>query len=537
MLSDRSSFLASFQSKHLMAGVFLACSMAFLMPLQAHAQSNPETSAYRTLEYQVINQIHRLRNSARISVLKYDDAASAVARQHAEAMAEQGVFSLTLPDLGSLNDQLNYARVSARPLHTFIVLGKTSREIFNQIQKLPALKDADANAIGLGLGQGEHPQVGNTYWAVVILLDRMVEMNLPREVAVGQRLNISVKYQPPYTHPRLPVTAPSGAVQRIQPIRQRGREAVFNVHFREKGRYAVEVLLDKPGLGPRVARILPVYAGEPYPRRESEQQSAPKQFKDTRSAAAYLLTLLNQERKKMGLSALQLDPILENTAIAHSKDMALRQFFAHTNPDGQNPNARYQLRGGFGTVGENIVVESQIEAAHRQLMSSPGHRANILRADSTHVGIGVYYAKGQYYIAQVFQSRPPSQDIRLLKERLGNWLDSYRADQRLGILLQDDRLQRVNQDYTLQMAQKDHLDYQGTRSLGALYMEQGGHYQQMNTIVLTARNFEDITRKLEKYARLLADERWERYGLGIVQANSKTQGHNLLWVTLGLARD
>ena len=137
----------------------------------------------------------------------------------------------------------------------------------------------------------------------------------------------------------------------------------------------------------------------------------------------------------------------------------------------------------------------------------------------------------------MFQSRPPSQDIRLLKERLGNWLDSYRADQRLGILLQDDRLQRVNQDYTLQMAQKDHLDYQGTRGLGALYMEQGGHYQQMNTIVLTARNFEDITRKLEKYARLLADERWERYGLGIVQANSKTQGHNLLWVTLGLARD
>lgn len=535
MLPSKTFLITSFSSsfKHLLLGGFVLCAVA----LPVLAQNTP-TGPYQTLEYQVINQVHRFRSRFRTPLLKYDDAASVVARQHAAAMVDQEVFSLTLPDLGSLNDQLNYARVSARPLHTFIVLGKTPRDIFNQLEKLPALKDPHANAIALGLSQGKHPQVGNTYWATVILLDRMVEMSpLPREVRLGQTLRVQVKYSAPYRNPRMPVTSPSGTVQRLRPIRVSKGQVYFDVSFQEKGRYAVEVLLDKPGLGPRVARILPVYAGETYPRRESETQSAEKQFKDTRSAAAYLLTLLNQERKKQGLSPVVLDAIMDNTAIAHSKDMALRGFFAHVNPDGSDPNARYRARGGLGSVGENIVIEDQVNAAHRQLMASPGHRANILQKDVTHVGIGVYFYKGRYYICQLFQSREKSQDLRSLRQRLDHWLDAYREQSGEGILFQDTLLQAINQEYTQKMAKQDRLDSAGTRSLGPLYQERGGIYQAMSTLVLNAHNFEDLVRKLEKYKNILQDPRWERYGLGITQSHSASQGYNTLWVTLGLAAD
>jgi uncharacterized protein YkwD len=516
----------------ILSGVVL-CAVA--LPVQAQS---PPSNAYQTLEYQVINQVHRFRSRSRTTPLKYDDVASIVARQHSEAMAEQGVFSLTLPDLGSLNDQLNYARVSARPLHTFIVLGKTPRDIFSQLEKLPALKDYHANAIALGLSQGKHPQLGNTYWATVILLDRMVDINpLPREVRLGQTLRVQVKFNSPYKNPRMPVTSPSGSVLRLRPTRVSNGQAFFDVRFPEKGRYTVEVLLDKPGLGPRVARILPVYAGETYPRKESEIQNTERQFKDTRSAAAYLLTLLNQERKKQGLGNVVLDTIMDNTAIAHSKDMALRGFFAHVNPDGQDPNARYRLRGGLGSVGENIVIEDQINAAHQQLMASPGHRANILQKDVTHVGIGVYFYKGRYYICQLFQSREKSQDIRSLRQRLDRWLDAYREQNEAGILLQDALLQGINQDYTQKMAQQDRLDYGGIRALGVVYAERGGSFQAMSTLVLNAHNFEDLVHKLDKYKTTLQDPRWERYGLGIIQSNSLSQGYNTLWVTLGLASD
>lgn len=510
----------------------MLCAVA--LPAQAQASSGP----HKTLEYQVINQIHQLRSRSKTPVLKYDEQASIVARQHAEAMVDSGIFSLTLPDLGSLNDQLNYARISARPLHTFIALGKTPRDIFNQIQKLPALKDREANSIAVGLSQGDHPQMGSVYWATVILLDRMVDISaLPREVRVGQTLRIQVKYASPHRNPRLPITAPSGFVQRVQPIQVRSGQADFEVRFSEKGRYTVEVLLDEPGVGPRVARILPVYAGESYPRRESAVQNTAPQFKDTQTAANHLFALLNQERKKMGLPAVARDAILERTAVDHSKDMALRGFFAHVNPKGQNPNMRYQARGGFGTVGENIVIESQVDKAHRQLMASPGHRANILQADLTHVGIGLYYYKDRYYVTQLFQSRQGPQDLRALKEQISTWLDSYRTQYDVGILLKDDLLQSINQEYARKMAQQDRLDYAGTKTLGPLYSDRGGDYSNMSTVVFSARDFNDVIHKLEKSKGLLQDERWERYGLGIAQANSVSQGHNILWVTLGLARD
>ena len=55
------------------------------------------------------------------------------------------------------------------------------------------------------------------------------------------------------------------------------------------------------------------------------------------SYAAKALSLVNAERAKQGLSALTLDQNLSAVAAAHSKDMAQRNFFSHTNPDGQSP--------------------------------------------------------------------------------------------------------------------------------------------------------------------------------------------------------
>jgi uncharacterized protein YkwD len=72
------------------------------------------------------------------------------------------------------------------------------------------------------------------------------------------------------------------------------------------------------------------------------------------------------------------------------------QFFAHTDPGtGKNSNDRIEDTGyltgatSWGT-GENIAMGYvTAEATMVGWMNSPGHRANILKSDYTHLGVGV----------------------------------------------------------------------------------------------------------------------------------------------------
>ncbi|GGP45340.1 hypothetical protein GCM10010287_12400 [Streptomyces variabilis] len=77
-------------------------------------------------------------------------------------------------------------------------------------------------------------------------------------------------------------------------------------------------------------------------------------------------------------------------AQAHSADMVARDFYAHTAPDGSKPWDRAAAAGSrCRTVGENIAC-GQRSAAEvvRGWMNSPGHRANILKPEFTHIGVG-----------------------------------------------------------------------------------------------------------------------------------------------------
>lgn len=139
--------------------------------------------------------------------------------------------------------------------------------------------------------------------------------------------------------------------------------------------------------------------------------------------------LINTERQKKGLSALQWDAQLTDIARRHSKDMAQRNFFAHYNPDGKDPTARgeqlgYRCFKDYGSyytegIAENIYQDTLYSGASysttslngvptesrttyywnyeedfakravQSWMNSPGHRKNILTETYTQEGIGV----------------------------------------------------------------------------------------------------------------------------------------------------
>jgi uncharacterized protein YkwD len=103
-----------------------------------------------------------------------------------------------------------------------------------------------------------------------------------------------------------------------------------------------------------------------------------------------MLALVNAERRSAGRPPLKADPILTELARAHSRDMLARGYFAHITPEGQDLSGRMQQAHiGYLAAGENLALAPSLYTAHRGLMHSPGHRANILRPQFGRVGIGV----------------------------------------------------------------------------------------------------------------------------------------------------
>lgn len=120
---------------------------------------------------------------------------------------------------------------------------------------------------------------------------------------------------------------------------------------------------------------------EPVQARES---IAPDQL------ATEMLGMVNQERRERGLAELRWDGDLAAMALAHSKDMLARNYFAHEDPEGQTATQRAAKAGiTYSILGENLAFAKTLPQAHRGLMNSPGHRENILRPEFRRLGIGI----------------------------------------------------------------------------------------------------------------------------------------------------
>lgn len=69
------------------------------------------------------------------------------------------------------------------------------------------------------------------------------------------------------------------------------------------------------------------------------------------SSIAYCVELTNNVRRKYNVSKLQINPLLNKIAQAHSEDMVRRRFFSHTNPDGQKVGDRAKKNNYTGMIG------------------------------------------------------------------------------------------------------------------------------------------------------------------------------------------
>lgn len=127
---------------------------------------------------------------------------------------------------------------------------------------------------------------------------------------------------------------------------------------------------------------------------------------DVDSYAYEVFELTNEERRNAGLDPFVWSDALAEVAYAHSKDMSVRGFFSHDNPDGLSPFDRMENAGiSYWMAAENIAAGHQTPAdVVEGWMTSPGHRANILDPGLHKLGVGFYTGSSGYgtYWTQCF---------------------------------------------------------------------------------------------------------------------------------------
>jgi uncharacterized protein YkwD len=121
-----------------------------------------------------------------------------------------------------------------------------------------------------------------------------------------------------------------------------------------------------------------------------------------------LVALANENREEISLESLTVNPLLEEAARLKAEDMAANGYFAHFGPDGSAPwdwigKTGYQ----YAYAGENLAVDfTDSDDVDRAWMKSPTHRANILNARFTEIGIatasGTYKGKETVFVVQMF---------------------------------------------------------------------------------------------------------------------------------------
>lgn len=116
-----------------------------------------------------------------------------------------------------------------------------------------------------------------------------------------------------------------------------------------------------------------------------------------------VLAAVNKEREAAGLPALEADEELNKIAAMRAKEIAEK--FSHTRPNGTKWVTAYKEAGYiYAAAAENIAYNFSDSASEvvEQWMNSSGHKANILSADMTKLGIGVYKSGRRYYWVQNF---------------------------------------------------------------------------------------------------------------------------------------
>lgn len=142
---------------------------------------------------------------------------------------------------------------------------------------------------------------------------------------------------------------------------------------------------------------------KPDTQKPDIQKPTPPSTDQNRSYAQQVIDLVNDERSKAGLSAIT--EATDVSAAAAIRAQEITSNFSHTRPDGTYYNTVLDQSGiSYWGSGENIAYGQKTPAeVMNGWMNSQGHRANILNASYTKIGVAYYQnSNGVTYWVQLF---------------------------------------------------------------------------------------------------------------------------------------
>lgn len=328
----------------------------------------------------VVQQLAREKHSALVVDHKLGDAV----RQIAERLPKSGAPSQALVET-SLWEQ---GFVEPSP-HLVLAWGDGSNnaaliaELRRQLT--PLVADPRYRRFGVGALRRQ-----DKIALVAALQESNIELEpFARALAASQVIELRGKIQPGFSKLRALGTRPEGGVVAIG-MATSGE--TFSGSFQcgpPAGRWQIEILADGR-FGTTVLANFPIFCGVPatFPLPAAAMRS--EAIRDPQEAERKLLSLIADERRRAGIAAVAIDPRLGQVARQHSLDMQRSGFVGHVSPRTGSASDRIK-RAKFAALRltENVARAYSVEDAHRGLMSSPGHRRNILDPEVDLLGIGV----------------------------------------------------------------------------------------------------------------------------------------------------
>lgn len=129
---------------------------------------------------------------------------------------------------------------------------------------------------------------------------------------------------------------------------------------------------------------------------------------DFQEIAEEIFRLTNEERKAAGLSLLKGHSILAECAQDRATESAVNQSVEHNRPNGDIWNTileDYKIKTQCSWWSENLFYAPFLATGDQVVKAwtnSPGHKTNMLRAEDTHMSIGIAKGENGYYYIQEF---------------------------------------------------------------------------------------------------------------------------------------
>lgn len=263
----------------------------------------------------------------------------------------------------------------------------------------------------LAATRGEHGRCGVAFRAaedggeimVAVIVDALADLDpLPRRGRTGEWLTFAARAHVPISSAKLVVLGSRGLPRTVPTAMDR-----------TTGRVAARFALDRPGMfkvqlvadlgeGPRPLLEAQIFADVALPPDLASEPAPGESVAEDRDDTVTLGRMAEVVRRDESLGTLRRDARLDALALAHAEEMKTSRAVAHDLGEGDLA-VRFESAGlAARVVGENVARARSLALAHRALYASPSHRMNLLRADYSHVGLGVVRDGADVYVCEVF---------------------------------------------------------------------------------------------------------------------------------------